>query len=282
MKTAILRLMQILLLLIVVSVASCGPRFRQPPAEKSAGDAFKEVHSHPARVDRFWERAHEAVYRSPEELKAQHKREGRKGIVYDKLMYGDLSRKEVALTFDDGPHRLFTPQLIRLLKKYEVKATFFFVGKMAEKHKDLVRALTAEGHEVENHSFHHVNLTKIPKEEIEVEWLACNEVLKSITGREPKFCRPPGGDYDDEVIQAAARCGLTTVLWTDDPGDYARPGKEKIEDRVLANIDNGGIILLHDGVQQTINILPDIIEHLKKRGYKFITITEMAHELENK
>jgi len=99
--------------------------------------------------------------------------------------------------------------------------------------------------------------------------------VKSITGETMRFCRPPGGDYDDAVIRAAMDIGLFTVLWTDDPGDYASPGDAKIEKRVLDRIGNGGIILIHDGVQQTIDVLPQIIEHLKGRGFRFVTVAEM-------
>jgi peptidoglycan-N-acetylglucosamine deacetylase len=152
------------------------------------------------------------------------------------------------------------------------------VGKIAERNDDLLRQEYQEGHCIGNHSYHHVDLTKIPDKDVEVEWLACNEVIKSVIGITPKYCRPPGGNYDDPVIQAAMKYNLITVLWTDDPGDYAEPGKEIIEERVLYSIYEGGIILLHDGIQQTINILPGIIEHLQKLGYKFITIDEMCKQ----
>jgi peptidoglycan/xylan/chitin deacetylase (PgdA/CDA1 family) len=99
--------------------------------------------------------------------------------------------------------------------------------------------------------------------------------VKSITGEAPRFCRPPGGDYDVVVMRAAEAQGLTTVLWTDDPGDYASPGDAKIETRVLDHIGNGGIILIHDGVQQTVDVLPQIVEHLKRRGFRFVTVAEM-------
>ncbi len=229
-------------------------------------------------VQNFWKRARETVYKSPEELKAQHKREKRKGILYAKLMHGDYRRREVALTFDDGPHREYTPQLLKILKRCKIKATFFVVGKMAEKNSDLLRQQYQEGHCIANHSYRHVDLTKIPDRDVEVEWLACNEVIKHILGIRAKYCRPPGGNYDDPVIHAAMKYGLITILWTDDPGDYQEPGRDVIADRILSSIYNGGIILLHDGIQQTINILPGIIEHLKKQGYTFITIDQMVRQ----
>jgi peptidoglycan/xylan/chitin deacetylase (PgdA/CDA1 family) len=198
----------------------------------------------------------------------------------EKLQHGNLKLKEVALTFDDGPHPQFTPQLLDLLRKYDIKATFFVVGKMAEKYPDLVKTEAEEGHVVGNHTYDHVNLTRIPQTQVQVEWQACSDVVKDILGKAPRYCRPPGGDFDGEVVAAAERCGLTTVLWTDDPGDYTSPGDGRIETRTLSRISNGGIILLHDGIQQTIDVLPQIIEHLQHRGYKFVTIPEMVKHLE--
>lgn len=230
----------------------------------------------PATVRQYWERAQQENYKSPEELKAQHEREIRKGQRYSKIMSGDPNVKAVALTFDDGPHPKFTPQILAVLKKYNIKATFFVVGKMAKQYPKLVKAEDAAGHDVGNHTYDHVNLTKVPIPVVSIEWTKCNQTIKSILGANPVFARPPGGDYDKDVIKAAMAAGLTTVLWTDDPGDYASPGDKTIENRVLRRIDNGGIILIHDGIQQTIDVLPQIIEHLKGRGFKFVTMTEMA------
>jgi peptidoglycan/xylan/chitin deacetylase (PgdA/CDA1 family) len=251
-----------------------------------AGDAGRGTASAPAagpgpqhdgrRLDKFWTRALQEVYKSPGELAAQHAEELRRGTHYLKLMRGDPRVPAVTLTFDDGPHPEFTPQILAILQRYHVRATFFVVGKMAEQYPDLVRAERAGGHVIGNHTYHHVNLTKIPDDEIAPEWQACEDVVKAITGDTMRFCRPPGGDYDRVVILAATDLGLTTVLWTDDPGDYASPGEKTIERRVLGAIGNGGIILLHDGVQQTIGVLPQIIEGLRRRGLRFETVDTMA------
>lgn len=227
------------------------------------------------RVQSFWERASKEEYKSPGELQAQHERELRKGEYYVKLMRGDPKDKVVALTFDDGPHPQFTPKILAILRKYNVNATFFVVGKMAKKYPQLIKEEYAEGNIVGNHTYDHVNLTKIPDDEVGDEWQKGNDVVKSILGVSPAFCRPPGGDYDHDVIAAAMKSGLTTVLWTDDPGDYARPGDKIIERRVLDRIENGAIILIHDGVQQTIDVLPQIIGNLQKRGFKFVTVRQM-------
>lgn len=231
------------------------------------------------RVDKFWARAQKEDYKSPQELKAQNERELRKGQIYSKLMHGNPKVKTIALTFDDGPHPTYTPQLLAILKKYNIKATFFVIGKMVEQYPELVRAEDAAGNLVANHTYHHVNLNHVPLDEIALEWEACNAAVKSVIKKDMGYCRPPGGDYDVDVITAAMDSGLTTVLWTDDPGDYASPGDKVIKTRVLDRIGNGGIILLHDGVQQTVDVLPQIIESLQKRGFKFQTAEEMDTSL---
>lgn len=248
---------------------------QKPPAAQGRGPGKTTAE---ARVDKFWQRAQQEVYKSPEELLAQRSREMRKGLPYAELIRGNPREKAVALTFDDGPHPDFTPKLLAILAKYNVKATFFVIGHMAEAHPELIKAEYQAGHCIANHTYHHVNLTKIPEDEVRTEWQACNDVVQSILGLRMKFCRPPGGDYDRSVITAARDVGLTTVLWTDDPGDYASPGSNVIEARTLRRIGNGAIILLHDGVQQTVDVLPQIIEHVKSRGFAFQTVEQMARD----
>ena len=226
-------------------------------------------------ADKYWLRAKQEVDKSVMELLAQHQDD----IDYaDKLHiypHGDLEKKEIALTFDDGPHPQFTPRLLAILKEYDVKATFFLVGEKAEEAPYLVKAEAAEGHCIGNHTYHHVNLTKIPSEYVATEIKACGEVLEKITGQAPHLFRPPGGDFNAEVALVPSTLGYAMVLWTDDPGDYASPGSQVILERTLKHATNGGIILLHDGIPQTMDILPQLITTLRAEGYQFVTIDEM-------
>ncbi len=226
--------------------------------------------------EKLWRKANEVKYKSPAELKTQHEKEIRAGVQFKKIIWGNPANKAVALTIDDGPHEIFTPQILKILKKYNIKATFFVVGKMAEANPELIRAEAADGHTIGNHTYSHPNLKQLHSDDIKAELLACNYIVKSILGLDMKYFRPPGGDYNYRVVNAMTEEDFTMVLWTDDPGDYLNPGKENIENRVLARIENGGIILLHDGYQQTIDVLPQIIEHLKSRGFRFQTIEEMG------
>ena len=231
------------------------------------------------QTDQFWKRAEEEIYRSPEELVAQDARETRRGEKLPKLMRGNPNKKLLALTFDDGPHQIYTNLLLNILQREQVKATFFVIGKMVERYPNLLRSIDAAGMDIGNHTFSHVTLTKIPEQDAEIEYRANNDIVKKVIGKTMRFCRPPGGDYDAEVIEASTHCGLTTVLWTDDPGDYANPGQAKIEERVLSKITNGGIILLHDGVAETLNVLPQIIAYGKKKGFQFVTISELQRSI---
>jgi peptidoglycan/xylan/chitin deacetylase (PgdA/CDA1 family) len=166
-------------------------------------------------------------------------------------------------------------QILSILKQYKASATFFVVGKMAEKYPDLIRAIHRGGHVVGNHTYHHVNLTKIPVKEIIVEWEACNEVIQSITGKRPQYARPPGGDYDRRVMDAAKRAGLTFVLWTENVGDYLRPSPQKIESTLIRNASNGDIFLLHDGVPETLHALPFLLSQLKRKGFTLVNMDQM-------
>jgi peptidoglycan/xylan/chitin deacetylase (PgdA/CDA1 family) len=248
---------------------------RRPGRGHEAPRAAAASEQPQVELDKFWENAREEAYKSVPELLAQHQTELRRGLRYHTLMRGNPAKRQIALTFDDGPHPGYTLKLLDILKRYGAKATFFVVGEKAEQSPDLVKAELAAGHDIGNHTYHHVNLTKIPNDHVATEIKACGKVVQAITGHAPHLFRPPGGDYDRQVAEVAEALGYTMVLWTDDPGDYASPGSKVIESRVVDRIGNGGIILMHDGVQQTLDILPQMLERLTQRGYQFVTIDQM-------
>lgn len=233
-------------------------------------------------ADPYWINAKETDYRSVPELMAQHRSELERGIKNDILMHGSTSQKEIALTFDDGPHPIYTRKILAILDKYDVKATFFVVGEMAERYPELIKAEIDDGHNIGNHTYHHVNLTKIPTGYVATEIAACDKVLQSVVSKPVRLFRPPGGDYNDRITEVSEVLAHTMVLWTDDPGDYASPGVEVIKERVLGSAKNGGIILIHDGVQQTIDALPYILRVLKEKGYQFVTVEAMLKERDRK
>lgn len=197
------------------------------------------------------------------------------------LWRGDRSRREVALTFDDGPHPAFTTRLLDLLKRENVKATFFMVGKKVDEAPAMVKRIAQEGHEVANHTYNHVNLDKLSPEQAAAEIRQANEAIQRACGVKPISFRPPGGHHSEIVYQAARKQGVRTVFWTDDPGDFNKPAPNVIIDRTMKDLDNGSDILLHDGIEPTLQMLPALIARLRREGYQFVTISEMAQHLES-
>lgn len=247
-----------------------------PPNKLSSRDALRLVR---AENDPFWRNAHEADYKSVREVLAQHEKELERGLKFAQLLHGDPRQKRIALTFDDGPHPAYTPKLLQILAQHRVPATFFVVGEQAEKHPELVRQAAAQGHTIGNHTYHHVSLPKIPLEYVADEIKACGEVIQAATGTFPHWFRPPGGEYNRHIAEIAEALGYTMALWTDDPGDHAFPGEDVLYDRTTARATNGGIILLHDGVDQTLRALPRLIEALRKRGFAFVSLDTLHRDL---
>lgn len=225
--------------------------------------------------DPDWQLAEKEVYVQPDHLKGLMAKLDRTSIGAFVLPGGSHRRKTISLTFDDGPHPAYTTQLLKILDQEKVKATFFVVGFMAERYPDMVRQIRAHGHEIGNHTYSHVTLTKLPLEGVLTEYKAANVVISSLTGERVRYCRPPGGDLNREVIDAAADLGLTTVLWGDDPGDYADPGDRVLYRREVARLKNGAIVLLHDGSKNTVDTLAKFIETARKAGYEFVTLDEL-------
>ncbi len=147
-----------------------------------------------------------------------------------------------------------------------MKATFFVIGRNAEAYPYFVRDLVAAGHELGNHTYHHVRLPGLSQEAIREEILRCNEVLEDLTGASPRYFRPPGGRFDRTVLRVTRELGLTTVFWTDDPGDYAGLSPQTLEARLQAHLRPGGIVLLHDNVRATLEVLPLFLRLAKARG----------------
>lgn len=152
----------------------------------------------------------------------------------------------------------------------------FLVGHRVQQYPYFARAIIARGHDPANHTFHHANLTRLSPAEVADEIASTQDVISSVTGRLPRYFRPPGGDYNATVLRVAANLGLVTVFWTDDPADYALLGPQVLETRLLGRISNGGILLLHQGVEDTIRILPAVAEILGRRGYAIVDVRTLV------
>ena len=268
--------MRFLLALALVSLWGTPKKPKQVTPEHKQAVAFALVN--PAKMlttDPDWVDAAREVYSDQGRLDAQLRRLSESELDRFVVRRGRRSGLKLALTFDDGPHPQFTPKLIQILKTANVPATFFMIGHMAQQYPAMVKLASDSGFEIGNHTYSHVTLTKLTDEQAATEYRAASDVIKKITGKNPRYCRPPGGDFDMNVLEAALGENLTTVLWTDDPGDYTNPGDTVLLESETAKISSGGIVLLHDGSQDTINTLAQFISSCKRRGFRFVTLDEL-------
>jgi len=181
----------------------------------------------------------------------------------------------VALTFDDGPNPVYTRQILAILKKYNIKATFFMVGTNAQKYPDVVKEIHEQGHVIANHSLTHPMLTKVSEAQLQKEIAMPSEIIDGIIGIKPKCLRYPFGASNEHVRAEIRAHGMMPTPMGFNSFDYDRPGKEKIVSWVLKNIYSKQVILMHDGYdkrEQTVAALPEIIEGIQKKGLGFSTI----------
>ncbi|WP_045235123.1 polysaccharide deacetylase family protein [Deinococcus pimensis] len=197
------------------------------------------------------------------------------GVQGGQLFHGNPRASVAALTFDDAPHPLYMPLLLDLLRRADVKATFFVIGRNAAAYPYFVRDMAEQGHEVGNHTYHHVRLPGLSETQIRDELRRTNDTLRAITGRTVRFFRPPGGEYDARTLRLTARAGLTTTFWTDDPGDFANPGDGTVEARLTRHLRQGGIVLLHDNAREALEVLEPFTRVASARGVRLSTVTDL-------
>ncbi len=215
-------------------------------------------------------------YGSSQELRAQQVKQlsaQLAGRVRGGLMFqGNPRLATAALSFDDAPHPLFEPLLLDTLKRAGIKATFFCIGRNAKAYPYFVKDMIEAGHEIGNHTYHHIRLPRLPENVVTDELEQTNQVLTGITGQPVRYFRPPGGDYSRATLRIASKLGLTTTFWTADPADFDNPGAVNIESRLVRKLRYGGIVLLHDNVLETIQILPEFLKVAQAKGIKLLTV----------
>lgn len=194
-------------------------------------------------------------------------------------------QKIAAITFDDGPDPVETVEILNELKKYNAKCTFFVLGKRVAAYPEVSSKVIQEGHELANHTYNHVYFKKSSEQQIIQELRQTENEIKKISGKGSKFFRPPGGIYNETVINAAKHVGLKPVLWSwhQDTRDWSKPGVKAITSHVLKNIRSGDIILMHDSVNgksQTRQALSIILPELKRRGFHLVTVSELIRSQE--
>ena len=183
--------------------------------------------------------------------------------------------KYIALTFDDGPSRKYTPILLDGLKERGVHATFFLMGKNIEGEEDIVKRMSEEGHLIGNHSYEHIQLTKAGAKAVCEAVEHTQEQIEAITGTRPEYIRPPYGDWNEELEE---EIGMTPVLWSLDSLDWKLKDTGKIIHQVLKDVKDGDIILLHDIFPSSVEAALELIDILQKEGYVFVTADELLIE----
>jgi peptidoglycan/xylan/chitin deacetylase (PgdA/CDA1 family) len=192
--------------------------------------------------------------------------------------YNGARRKEVALSFDDGPYPL-TPAFVRMLRANHAVATFFMIGEQVNpRYRATLREELRDGDALGDHSWTHPDLALLSRAQVRGQLVGTREVIRRESGYTPCVFRPPYGDYNSATVGVARGAHLATIIWDVDPSDYTLPGVSAIEQRVLAQATRGSIILSHDGGGprgETLAAYPRIIAALRARGYRFVTIPQL-------
>lgn len=194
---------------------------------------------------------------------------------------GPRTGKMVALTFDDGPDHNYTLQILDILKREHIHATFFCVGSMVRNSPDVLRRIYAEGHTVGNHSWNHPLMTQLSQSAVDFQLNATDQIIEQTIGVRPLLFRPPYGALTSSLKLHLHEEGYTIVNWSVDTRDWAGPSSDTILSTVKREIYPGGIILQHclggPQLKNSVAALPYIIDYLRQNGYQFVTIDQMFH-----
>jgi len=190
----------------------------------------------------------------------------------------DTPEKKVAISFDAAWGADYTESLLKILKNYNVKTTFFLVGFWVDKYPEMVKRIDEEGHEIGNHSSNHPHMSKLSKEQIIDELAKTSEKIEAITHKKVTLFRPPFGDYNNRLIETSRAMGIQVIQWDVDSLDYKDYGADAIVKRVLSKVKNGSIVLFHNNATYTADALPIILENLQKEGYKIVPVSELIYK----
>ena len=181
----------------------------------------------------------------------------------------------VALTFDDGPHRIYTKNLLDGLRERGVKATFFVVGENIPGNEDLIRQMEADGHLIGNHTYDHADISKLSDEENCRELQKTSDLVKEITGHGTAYVRPPFGNWKDTMD---CRVTMISVKWTIDTLDWKSKNVTEIIGKVMQQISDHDIILMHDYYETSVEAALQIVDRLQQEGYEFVTVEDLILE----
>jgi peptidoglycan/xylan/chitin deacetylase (PgdA/CDA1 family) len=191
------------------------------------------------------------------------------------VVRGPIRSGAVCLTFDDGPHPVYTPAVLDTLREQGALATFFLIGQQVEKHPDLVRRIVAEGHAIGHHTFSHSKPSDTSAGQLMKEIERTDELMREIAAKPSMIFRPPYGKVSAAKLRALWRRGMSVVLWNMDPKDYATPSEAELRTRLESETFRGGdVILLHDVIPVTVSVLSDLIRKIRAAGLGFATMDQ--------
>jgi peptidoglycan/xylan/chitin deacetylase (PgdA/CDA1 family) len=198
------------------------------------------------------------------------------GEVLDQIRHVATAERVIAMTFDDGPHQILTPQVLGILAARQIKASFFVVGNRVAQMPALVARIAQEGHEIGNHSWSHPHMSRMPDHAVLNQIDKTADTVVAATGHRPVLIRPPYGDFSlrQSRMMRMAR-NMPTIMWSVDPQDWRRPGGFAIADHIIRHAEPGAVVLAHDTVNDTIRNLPHALDTLLAQGYRFVTVSEL-------
>ena len=189
----------------------------------------------------------------------------------------DTDENTVAVTFNCAVGNSDIDEILSVLERYNVKATFFLLGSWAEAYPEEVQKIYDAGHEIGNHGYSHKDLPTMNYENILLDIGKCNETIRNITGHSPTLLRPPSGAYDNKTISAAENLGMMTIQWDVDSLDWKNISSDEIIKRITSKVQSGSIIQLHTGTAHTAQALPLILDYLRKTNLTPVTVGELIY-----
>lgn len=181
-------------------------------------------------------------------------------------------RRKIALTFDDGPHPVYTKEMLDVLEQEQVPATFFLLGENIEQYGEEVQEIAEQGHLIGNHTWHHVQINTLSLEEAMREIQAVSDLVEELTGTGTTYVRPPFGTWNPQLEE---ELDMIPVLWTIDTLDWTTGNVDWIVEKTIQSAGENDIILMHDSYKSSVQAAERIIKRLKAEGFEFVTVDEV-------
>ncbi|MGB7445144.1 MAG: polysaccharide deacetylase family protein [Coleofasciculaceae cyanobacterium] len=203
------------------------------------------------------------------------------------LWAGSKNQRSITLTFDDGPHRRYTPELLQVLDRYNIKASFFWLGNCVTQASNVAREVYQRGHEIGLHGYYHRSFPLLSADALRQSLLRTQQAISQACQIPPervRDVRPPNGLFTPQTLNLLQKWNYRPVMWSVVPEDWQLPGISVVVKRVLQQVENGSIIVLHDGYHGGENVVQtteQLVPQLLQLGYKFVTISEFwqSHRL---